>query len=316
MLLVCSVLAALGGGGSPDADLGGLSLPLALAETEPQVVNPADAQKKGGQDRREPSTKMIEREQEVVVIAGALMEEYAVGETRQPEWTTHRRWAATRVYVQQPAGGVEFEQWFEIRTKKDGGEPHEVRIKQELEFGLGDRLQLDLYAMSVWTQNRGSEPEDASTFDWRGFSAEIRYALADWDEIWGNPTLYFEYQMLNESADVFESKLLLGGTIDHGWYWGSNLVWERGLGNADEIEIEYKVTLGISHTLIDRKLSLGVSAEAAYVVEPGGRAREVHVGPSLQYRPIPRAHFDIEPLWGCTGESKRLKMFLVFGWDF
>ena len=316
MILALAVLAALGGG--PDPDLKDLALPLTLAESEPeQVVNPADAMKKGGQDKTQPSNKMIEREQEVVVIAGALMEEYAVGETKQPEWTTHRRWAATRVYIQQPAGAVEFEQWFEIRTKKDGGDPHEVRIKQELEFGLGNRLQLDLYAQSVYTQNRGSEGEDMNTYDWRGFSAEIRYALADWDEIIGNPTLYFEYVLLDGEADVIEAKLLLGGAIASGWYWGSNLVYERGLAGTSEVEIEHKITLGLSHTLIDRKLSIGISAEAAYVLEMGtDRAREVHVGPSLQFRPIPRAHLDIEPLWGCTGESKRLKMFIVFGWDF
>lgn len=42
----------------------------------------------------------------------------------------------------------------------------------------------------------------------------------------------------------------------------------------------------------------------------------MHAGPSLQFRPVPKAHIDLEPLWGLAGKSKRAKVFTVFGWDF
>ena len=35
-----------------------------------------------------------------------------------------------------------------------------------------------------------------------------------------------------------------------------------------------------------------------------------------KWRPLSKAHFDIEPLFGVTNESKRLKMLIVFGWNF
>ncbi len=285
-----------------------------------QVVNPAQAQKDRSQEPTEPSRKMVEREQEIIIKARAFSEEDRVGPYKQPEWTQHRRWPTTRVYLQQPPGGIEFEQWLEIRVPKKGGKKNEVRLREEFEFGLGNRMQLDLYLHTVYKRHRGSESSSANSLDWRGWSAELRYALADWDEIFGNPTLYFEYILFNDAEETIEPKLLLGGELAPGWHWGTNLVYERELtGKSDRTE-EYKITAGVSYTLIDKYLSIGGAIETAYVVERedhvSERAREVHIGPSLQFRPIPKAHLDIEPLWGVTGESKRLKMFIVFGWDF
>ena len=84
---------------------------------------------------------------------------------------------------------------------------------------------------------------------------------------------------------------------------------------------EYKITIAFSKTIIDEVLSAGVGTESSYSVERDKstravREREILVGPSLQFRPVKRAHLDLEPLWGVTGESKRFKMWIVFGWDF
>jgi hypothetical protein len=304
-------------------------LPVELRPAEEPLVpqqqgNPAKNQPSSPQSQ-EP-TYLKERVQTVHVKGEVYSEEDLVGDYKQPEWTQHRRWPTTRVYVQQPPGAVEYEQWFEIRVPKDGGKENEVRLREELEFGLGSRLQLDIYLQQIYKQDRH---EVENSVDWRSLSFEIRYALADWDEIFGNPTIYFEYIMSNGDYDKIEPKLLFGGQIAPGWHWGTNFVFEYELGEFDERTEEYKITLGISKTLIDKYLSLGIAAEAAYEAEysdgiahesssggGGGRSRELHVGPSLQFRPIPKAHIDIEPLWGCTGESKRLKMFIVFGWDF
>jgi hypothetical protein len=281
-----------------------------------QAGNPATAQPGASQDK-----KKIEREQVVVVKGTVYSEEDRVGPYKQPEWTQHRRWPTTRVYVQQPPGEVEFEQWLEIRVPKKGGKNNETRLRQEFEFGLGGRFQLDLYMLEVYKQRQNTAGVEENFFEWRGWSAELRWAVADYDEIFGNPTLYFEYILLNEGGDTIEPKLLLGGEVAPGWHWGVNFVYERELqGERDRTE-EFKITIGFSHTLIDKYLSIGIAGETAYEVEHedstrGERSREVHIGPSLQFRPVPKAHIDIEPLWGVTGESKRLKMFIVFGWDF
>jgi hypothetical protein len=101
-----------------------------------------------------------------------------------------------------------------------------------------------------------------------------------------------------------------------------NFVYERELGRHSERTEELKVAGGLSYTIVDQKLGIGPAFEVAYEAEysggtaRGGRSREVLVGPSLQFRPIPKAHINIEPLWGLTGESKRAKVFIIFGWDF
>ena len=297
-----------------------LPLPRSLAEPEQQAppVGPGSRDQGDRQAARET----------VVVQAGPIKEEDLVGPYKQPEWTQHRRFPTTRVYVQQPTGAVEFEQWFEIRIPKNHhpNNENEIRIREELEFGLGHRFQLDLYLIQVWN---GLNDKTVNSLDWRAISAELRYALADWDVIPGNPTLYFEYLVFNNDENTVEPKLLFGGQLASHWHWGLNLVYERELGLHSFRTEEFKISAGLSYSLVDTLLSAGVAIESSYEAEfdsgaahvrwdgtGGDRTREVLIGPSLQFRPIPRAHIDIEPLFGVTGESKRAKIFIVFGWDF
>ena len=255
------------------------------------------------------------------VIVTALKEEQPVGPYSQPEWTVHRRFPSTRVYLQTLPGEAEFEQWMEVRVPpKNSTNKTEIRFREELEFGLGEHLQLDLYLNSHQYRDNNN-----STFTPMGWSAEIRWAPADWGALPANPTLYFEY-IFNDGAtsgeggwDRIEPKLLLGGSIAPAWHWGLNLVSEWQLAPRDERAEEYKVTGAVSWSAIDEKLSLGPSA--LYVAEAdrsGGTAVWEHgllLGGSMQYRPLKKAYFSIEPLFGATDESKQLDMFIVFGWE-
>jgi len=299
--------------------LDGERVPAILAE-DPQGDPSRQAQGQG-KDKDQSGDKSTSREyQEVIIRSGRLQEEALIGPYKQSEWTTHRRFSTTRVYVQQPPGAVEFEHWIEIRVPKAGGKAQEVRMREEFEFGLGNRLQLDLYMLTEWTEDR--QAQSNGQFEWRGWSAEVRWALADWNVIPGNPTLYFEYIFRNGEDNFIEPKLLFGGEFCSGLHWGVNFVYEQDLSESHFRDVEIKITGGLSYTLIDSKLSIGPAFEATYESEktgpgiPAERSREFHFGPSIQFRPIPRAHINIEPLWGLTGESKRLKMFIIFGWDF
>ena len=42
-------------------------------------------------------------------------------------------------------------------------------------------------------------------------------------------------------------------------------------------------------------------------------AEEVLVGPSFQLRPLPNAHIDLAPRFGCTAPDA--KVTVVFGWE-
>jgi hypothetical protein len=101
---------------------------------------------------------------------------------------------------------------------------------------------------------------------------------------------------------------------------------------------EHGVTASIIRTVVDKLLSIGATAKFVYEVDEntGGvktRTRELYLGPSIQVRLAPyesemesggqkvkvtrtRAHLDIEPIFGLTGNSDRAQVLIIFGWDF
>jgi len=283
-----------------------------------------------------------------IVPGDKLDDEKPVGPYKRPMWTLHRVSPQTRIYLQVDPGEVEFEQWLDIRLSKARGKAQEdhIRLSEEFEFGLGGRFQLDLYYNTKWTRNTG---QTATLVD-RGWAAELRYALADWGVIPGNPTLYLEYILWNnnpndgtpgdEASASIEPKLLLGGEIYPGWHWGSNFFYERTFNNSVR---EHGVTASLLHTVVDRVFTAGVTAKFVYESDnigssqpPAGnsaRSHELYLGPSFQVRlaskeeemevngvktKLNRAkgHLDLEPIFGLTGDSSRVQILLVFGWDF
>jgi hypothetical protein len=301
----CAVLALLVFGGRAGAqtvdDDGGST----------QVVNPANG---GGGSQEAPKTdhpRTWEMPPVDVYGKAPLSEDDRIGDYAQPRWTADRLFSETRVYV-IPKGKVEFEYWSIPETSRDGST--ETANMYEAEFGLPGRFQLDLYAVSH--KESGSGP---MSFDEQ--KVEVRYAFADWNKIWGNPTLYVEYTSHNDDYSQLEGKILLGGNITSGWHWGSNLVLEHTLGGNQENSNEW--TLGISHTLRDRKFALGAETQVVVLngLDPISRARDVLakeflLGPSIQVRPLPQMHIDVASLFGTTGDSPRSKVFVVLGYEF
>ena len=290
---------------------GAVAVVPSLGRAATPVINPAEHRPAASPVEETPARHVGTWELPAIVIEGErpspLREEERVGSYAQPRWTTHRRFPRTRIYV-VPAGKVESEYWLRLDVPRDHG-PTEVQNFYEFEFGLPHRVQFDLYLVSR------SEGEGGATYLDQLF--ELRYALADWGKIPGNPTLYLEYALLDEAADKIEAKLLLGDEITTGWHWGANLVYE-GEVSGDE-EHEYSVTGGLSRTLVDEKLSLGAEAEVAFADVAGDRgdfSDSVYVGPSVQYRPLPNTHLNLAPLFGVTGDSNAIKAFLNFGWEF
>jgi hypothetical protein len=79
-------------------------------------------------------------------------DEDRVGTNVQPRWTATRRFSETRVYV-IPSGTFDFEHWLIPEVPKDG---HTDITKQyEVEIGLPNRMQLDLYLVSDQLGNTG-----------------------------------------------------------------------------------------------------------------------------------------------------------------
>ena len=282
-----------------------------------QVVNPADAarsssaapdsQAVGAEGGRRRSWELPE----IVVMgdpAHRLREEQRVGAYRQPRWTATRRFPTTRVYV-VPEGKAEFEAWIRPTFKDDG--TVEMRSLWEMEFGLPHRFQLDLYLRTDQVLDPGGAPAE------QGQQIEVRWAWADWGRIWGNPTFYLEWVNLYDSPDKIEPKLLLGGQLAEGWHAGANLVAELELGGGREYE--YEITAGLSHTVIDSRIGLGLETRCAVANVAADRAHfqeNLRVGPSLQLRPLPQMTINVAPLVGLTADSDDAQLFVNVGWEF
>lgn len=231
-----------------------------------------------------------------------------VGEYNQPVWTTTRMFPSTRAYVMTPPGNVKYEKWFDFRDRRDG--PTQVRMRDEIAIGLGNRLELDLYAHTVY-----DGPSDAREFNWRGFSWEIRYALADWGKIPGNPTLYFEHKMINGREGI-EPKLLLSDRIGETDYiWAANLIYEANLASTKaEQEREYAFT-GSLGKIVSNDLMVGATAHYRNY-DYDNHVRELYLGPAVNYRINPLARISFEYMPRITDQGYYdSRSFMIFAYD-
>jgi len=116
---------------------------------------------------------------------------------------------------------------------------------------------------------------------------------------------------------VYEFKLLLGDEIAPRWHWGVNFVWEAEVGG--EREQEFQVTGGLSYSVIDGRLGIGVEAlyDRDSVKGARGNAADIFaVGPSLQWRVTKNLHVDLNCMFGTNDASDRQIAFLIIGCDF
>jgi hypothetical protein len=281
---------------------------FAGAELSFQPPNPAD---QSHEKPAEPGGRVPTYELPALTVEGqpsaALREEELVGPYGQPRWTTMRRFPFTRVYV-IPEGAIEVEYWYRSTLNRDHKD--EARMLGEVEVGLPYRFQLDVYFRT--------DQDDAGSAPQYGQQIELRWALADWGKIWGNPTLYLEYINLEGRPDRVEPKLLLGGDITERWHWGANFVTEWEINGSDRAR-EYEFDGGISYSLIDSKLSLGMETKLNLTDHRGSRGHfdeEYYLGPSIQWKPFPRMTVNIAPLIGLTNKSPYAQMTFNVGWEF
>jgi hypothetical protein len=243
---------------------------------------------------------------QVVGEGSGLREEDRVGSYEQPRWTATRRFPGTRVYV-IPEGKVEVEYW--LRPTFDESGDTEIRSLYEIEFGLPHRFQLDIY---LRTDQEGDDSEMLL-----GQQVELRYALADWGKIWGNPTLYAEWVGLEQRPDKVELKLLLGDELAPRWHWGINVAAE--LETSGQREYEYQFTGGLSYTVIDEVFSVGVELESFFADVKGDRgdfSQVYYLGPSFQYRPMPAFTINFAPLAGFGPDAGDARIYLNLAYEF
>src|SRR5881396_1669188 len=174
-------------------------------------------------------------------------------------------------------------------------------------------------------------------------SLEGRYALADWNKIPLNPTLFAEYKfgvgtIRHEEGppppaeeeeeeeggppkvpDAYEFRLLLAQDFGERVEWAMNLFFEKE--NTGDRGREW----GFSHSIMtpfllpNERLKVGLEMEYKNFTVKDTRGDPMHtfvIGPTIAWKPTSQTRLDISPLFGCTDDSPVADVFAVFSWLF
>ena len=205
----------------------------------------------------------------------------------------------------------------------------------EVELGLPNRFGI-AFENAVETF-RGTTQE-------RSFSLEVRYALAEWDKIPLNPTIFFEYKFgigdilhdegppekggpgeaqefleeHNPLPDAVEVRLLLAenfGQVE----WALNGFVEQETSGDRGREYGFAQAAMVPILLPKERLKVGVEMQFTTFTDQGIRDDPSYrfiIGPTIAWKPSKNTRFDVSPLFGTTDDSPRASVFAVFSYVF
>lgn len=186
-----------------------------------------------------------------------------------------------------PKGHWEFEQWLTLLAGKEDGEFYRWDFREEIEYGLTDRLTTALYLNFRDIHSDGVPGrDDEEAFEFKGVSSEWKYMLLSPHLHPVGVLLYFETTYEGEELEL-EEKLVLQHNFGDRWVLVANIIleeeWEFESDQTEE-EFALELTAGLSYRLNDR---WAVGLEARNHREYPDYDEEEHsawfLGPNLHY---------------------------------
>ena len=202
---------------------------------------------------------------------------------------------------------------------------------QEIEVGLPYRFNVAI-ENSVETFARYTQE--------RTFSFEVRYALADWNKIPLNPTIFVEYKKgigyvlrdegaprrpeKGESAipadkvripDAGEVRLLLSQDFAHKFEWALNLFFEQEVRGDRGREWGFAQSILRPFLLPGEQLKVGVEMQYSNFSDKDTRntpTQRFVIGPTVAWKITRSTSLNVSPLFGVTSDSPRIQIFAVF----
>jgi hypothetical protein len=207
-------------------------------------------------------------------------------------------------------------------------------LTQEVEIGLPHRFGI-AFENSI-DNHRGTTQE-------RTVSVELRYALADWNKIPLNPTIFVEYKfgvgdILHDEGppervpdgegrafleehmklpDAVEVRLLLAQDFSNKVEWAANLFYEQETSGDRGREVGFSQSLMFPILLPNDRLKVG--AEMQYISfsdlglrEEGTKSARVVIGPTIAWKPSRNSRLDVSPLFGITDDAPHASVYVVF----
>src|SRR5437764_7093036 len=206
---------------------------------------------------------------------------------------------------------------------------------QEIELGL--RYRFNVAAEAQFERFNGGG--GAQTV-----SLEARWALADWNKIPLNPTLFAEYKfgvgtIRHEEVppppgggeeeeeeggppkvpDAYEVRLLLAQEFFGRIEWAMNWFFEKENTGDRGREWGFSQAALTPVLLPNERLKVGIEMEYKNVTTKDTRGDAVNsfvFGPSVAWKPSASTRLDISPLFGCTHDSPVADVFVAFSWLF
>ncbi|MGB8341206.1 MAG: hypothetical protein WCE51_06425 [Chthoniobacterales bacterium] len=203
---------------------------------------------------------------------------------------------------------------------------------QEIELGLPYRFGL---AMENRVEHFNGETQDSF------LSVEARYALADWNKIPLNPTLFAEYKfgignILHDEGpppppgeeeeggpppvpNAYEFRLMLAQEFGSRFEWAANVFFERENTGDRGREWGFSQSLQTPIFAAHERLKVGVDMiYKNFTVKDtrGSPINRFNIGPSVSFKPSARMRFDLEPLFGVTKDSPAIQVFAIVSYIF
>jgi len=253
-----------------------------------------------------------------------------------PEFSRSRFSNTVNAYV-LPPWAFFFGELYEGQGFRHG--PPDHLFTQEIEMGLPWRFNVAAEAQFERFNGGGGA---------RSVSLEARWALADWNKIPLNPTLFAEYKfgvgtIRHEEVappggeggggeeeeeeeggppkvpDAYEVRLLLAQDFGEHVEWAMNWFFEKENTGDRGREWGFSQALMTPVLLPNERLKIGV--EMLYknltVKDTRGDPENIFViGPSLAWKPSAHTRLDVSPLFGTTDDSPVADVFVAFSWLF
>jgi hypothetical protein len=265
-------------------------------------------------------------EQEIVVTGEEVPSAYGA----PPGFSRSRFSNAVNAYV-LPPWAFFFGELFEGTGFRHG--PPDYLFTQEIEMGLPYRF--NIAAESQFERFNGGG--GAQTV-----SLEARWALADWNKIPLNPTVFAEYKFgvgtirheevppppgggeEEESGppkvpDAYEVRLLLAQDFFERVEWAMNWFFEKENTGDRGREWGFSQAAMTPILLPNERLKVGIEMEYRNLTVKDTRGDPLNsftIGPTVAWKPTNSTRVDISPLFGCTHDSPVADVFVAFSWLF
>src|SRR6266498_1678031 len=267
-------------------------------------------------------------EEEIVVTAEEVPSAYGA----PPGISRSRLSNTTQAYV-LPPWSFFFGEIYEGQGFRHG--PPDHVFTQEIEMGLPYRF--GVAAESKFERFNGGGGAET-------VSLEARWALADWNKIPLNPTLFAEYKfgvgtIRHEERpppagggeeeeeeggppkvpDAYEVRLLLAQEFGGRFEWAMNWFFEKENTGDRGREWGFSQAVMTPVLLPNERLKVGLEMEYKNVTTKDTRGDPLNsfvIGPTLAWKPTASTRLDVSPLFGCTDDSPVADVFVVFSWLF